>query len=133
MVIQDRCPVQARVIPQILGSAALGRTKPAHFEPTTTQRTTYDELLVQAKARKECGDTVEFRDNRIVYLVLPDTCDVVFDSTTVTGANRALRSYDDFEQDLNRHPADLDSRMLSLQSLLGPTGEIVSVLENLIR
>lgn len=89
--------------------------------------------LVQAKVRQECGDTVEIRDNGIVYLVLPATCNVVFDSTTVTDANRALRSYVDFEQDLNRHLADLDSRMLSLQSFLEPTGEIVSVLENLIR
>lgn len=107
---------------------------------TQQERTPYRENLrrhmphrVQARVREECGDTVEVRDNGIVYLVLPESCHVVFDSTTVMDANRALRTYVDFEQDLNRHLADLDSRMLSLESFLEPTDEIVGVLENLIR
>ena len=105
---------------------------------TLQERTAFrDELRkymphsVQQIVRDKCGDQVVASSNQTIYLALPETCTISIDPETVDQAISVLRTYHDFENDLNRHLGDLDSKLLSLTTYLKTTQDNLEYLEAL--
>jgi len=88
---------------------------------------------VQSRVRANCGDRFSFLSNNIVQLTLPESCDLKLEPQIVSEAISALGSYTGLERDLTRHLADLEMKLVSLESYLPPTRDIVSQLEKVSR
>jgi len=86
---------------------------------------------VQSRVRKNCGDRFTFQNNYIMQLELPESCDLALDPLVVSEAVDALGSYANLEMDLTRHLADLEMKLVSLESYLSPTRELVEHLEKI--
>jgi hypothetical protein len=88
---------------------------------------------VQSIVREICGDRYDFQNNNIVRITLPESCEVTLDPLVISESISALRSYADLENDLTRHLADLDGKLLNLDAFLSPTREILTQLEEISR
>lgn len=86
---------------------------------------------VQSTVRKNCGDRFTFQSNYVMQLQLPESCELSLDSQLVSEAVEALGSYADLEIDLTRHLADVEGKIVSLESYLPPTRELIGLLEEI--
>jgi len=86
---------------------------------------------VQNSVRANCGDRYEFDSNHVVWLSLPQNCDLTFEPMAISEAVNALKSYADLEKELTRHLADIESKLVTLEFTLFQTREIVSHLEGI--
>jgi hypothetical protein len=83
---------------------------------------------VQSAIRELCNDQYTFV-NGLLYLELPEKCDVSLDENLIADAVDALVAYDDMEKDLARHISILDSKLHSLRALDLPIQEMIEVLK----
>ncbi len=86
---------------------------------------------VQSTVRKNCGDRFTFQSNYVMQLELPESCELALDSQLVSEAVDALGSYANLEIDLTRHLADVEGKIVSLESYLPPTRELIGLLEKI--
>ena len=86
---------------------------------------------VQSTVRKNCGDKFTFQSNYVMQLELPESCELALDSQLVSKAVDALGAYANLEVDLTRHLADVEGKLVSLESYLPPTREIIGLLEEI--
>lgn len=86
---------------------------------------------VQGAVRKNCGDRFTFQRNYVMQLRLPESCELALDSQLVSEAVDALGSYANLEFDLTRHLADVEGKLVSLESYLPPTRELIELLEEI--
>jgi len=84
---------------------------------------------VQSTVRKNCGDRFTFQSNYVMQLELPESCELALDPQLVSEAVDALGSYANLEIDLTRHLADVEGKIVSLDSYLPPTRELIEHLE----
>jgi hypothetical protein len=89
--------------------------------------------VVQSRVRENCGDRIDFLNDNIVQLTLPESCNLALDPLVKSEAVNALSSYVELEKDLTRHLADLEMKLVSLESYLSPTRQIVEHLEEISR
>lgn len=82
---------------------------------------------VQSAIRKVCNDHYTFVDG-LVYLQLPEKCEVALDESLVAAAVEALGAYEEMEKDLTRHVSILDSKLNSLRAYDAPIREMIEVL-----
>jgi hypothetical protein len=83
---------------------------------------------IQSAIRERCNDRYTFV-NGLVYLALPEKCEVALDEQLMANAVDALRTYDDMEKDLTQHVSILDSKLNSLRALDAPIRETIEVLQ----
>jgi len=86
---------------------------------------------VQSKVRENCGDIFTFQSNYVMQLQLPESCELALDSQLMSEAVDALDSYASLEIDLTRHLADVEGKLVSLESYLPPTRELIGLLEEI--
>ncbi len=88
---------------------------------------------VQSSVRENCGDQFDYQSNSIILLSLPESCDLTLDPLVISEAVSALSSYADLENDLTLNLANIEIKLLSLESYLPPTREIMEHLEEISR
>ena len=86
---------------------------------------------VQSAVRKNCGDNFTFQSNYVMQLQLPESCELALDPQLVSKSVESLGSYTNLEVDLTRHLADVEGKLVSLESYLPPTREIIKLLEEI--
>jgi hypothetical protein len=88
---------------------------------------------VQSRMRESCGDKITSQKDNVVQLALPERCELTLDPLTISEAVSALNAYSSMENDLTRHLADVEMKLLSLEAYLMPTRELAKYLEEVSR
>jgi hypothetical protein len=88
---------------------------------------------VQSSMRQSCGDRHTSREDSVIQLALPEACELNLDSKTISEAVSALSAYSSLENDLTRHLADVEMKLVSLEAYLLPTRELADYLEGIRR
>ena len=83
---------------------------------------------VQSAIRENCGDIYEFVGGAMSTISLPESCELGLSQEAVDNAIASLADYRELRQDLTRNLADLEVKLRNLNSFLGPTREIGSML-----
>lgn len=83
---------------------------------------------VQNAIRERCNDRYTFV-NGLIYLELPEKCEVELDKKLIADAVDALGNYHDMEKDLTRQISILDGKIDSLRAWELPIREIIEFLK----
>jgi hypothetical protein len=108
-----------------LESSNITQQEPMPFRDEIRRQMPHD---VQRAIRDRCNDIYTFL-NGLVYLELPETCEVGLDENLIADAVDALGACDALGKDLTRHISILDSKLNSLRAWELPLRETIDVLK----
>ncbi len=86
---------------------------------------------VQQQVRKRCGDIFESREDGVVLVSLPASCELGLDAEIAAAAVREMAAYEDLKADLTHRIGDLENKILNLNNYIPPTQQLMSQLAEL--